>query len=97
MFRDGLGEGSRFSSCHPAVNLIFYAFAIGITMFSIDPVFLAVAMIFAWAYSILLKGVKVIKTNLLLMLPIVIIMTLVNPAFLRITERRCFSSSTTAE
>ena len=81
MFRDGLGEGSRFSSCHPAVNLIFYAFAIGITMFSIDPVFLAAAMIFAWAYSILLKGVKVIKTNLLLMLPIVIIMTLVNGFF----------------
>lgn len=81
MFREGLGEGSRFSSCHPAVNLIFYAFAIGITMFSIDPVFLAVAMVFAWAYSILLKGVKTIKTNLLFMLPIVIVMTLVNGFF----------------
>lgn len=81
MFRDGLGEGSRFSSCHPAVNLIFYAFAIGITMFSIDPVFLAVAMIFAWAYSILLKGVKTIKTNLLFMLPIVVVMTLINGFF----------------
>lgn len=81
MFRDGLGEDSRFSSCHPAVNLIFYTFAIGITMFSIDPVFLAVAMVFAWAYSILLKGVKTIKTNLLFMLPIVVVMTLINGFF----------------
>lgn len=81
MFRDGLGEGSRFSSCHPAVNLVFYTFAIGITMFSIDPAFLAVAMVFAWAYSILLKGVKTIKTNLLFLLPIVVVMTLINGFF----------------
>lgn len=81
MFRDGLGESSRFSGCHPAVNLIFYVFAIGITMFSIDPVFLAVTTVFSWAYSILLKGVKALKTNLLLMLPIVIVMTVVNGLF----------------
>lgn len=81
MFRDGLGESSRFASCHPAVNLIFYTFAIGITMFSIDPAFLAVTVVFAWVYSVLLKGIKTIKTNLLLMLPIVLVMTLVNGFF----------------
>lgn len=81
MFKDGLGESSRFSSCHPAVNLIFYVFAIGITMFSTDPVFLAVTTLFSWAYSILLKGVKALKTNLLLMLPIVLVMTIVNGLF----------------
>lgn len=81
MFRDGLGESSRFSSCHPAVNIIFYTLAIGITMFSLDPVFLGITTVFAWAYSVLLKGVKTVKTNLLLMIPIVIIMTLVNGLF----------------
>lgn len=78
MFKEGLGESSRFSSCHPAVNLIFYVFAIGITMFSIDPAFLAVTTIFAWTYSVLLKGVKTLKANILMMLPIVVVMTLVN-------------------
>ncbi len=81
MFKDGLGEGSRFSSCHPAVNLIFYLFAIGITMFSTDPFFLALTLLFSWGYSILLKGVGAFRTNLLLMLPIVLIMTLVNGLF----------------
>ena len=81
MFRDGLSESSRFSSCHPAVNIIFYTLAIGITMFSLDPVFLCVTTVFAWAYSILLKGRKAIKTNLLFMLPIVLIMTVVNGLF----------------
>lgn len=81
MFKDGLGESSRFSSCHPAVNLIFYVFAIGITMFSTDPIFLALTTLFSWAYSILLKGVKALKTNLLLMLPIVLVMTIVNGLF----------------
>lgn len=81
MFKDGLGESSRFSGCHPAVNLIFYVFAIGITMFSTDPIFLAVTTLFSWAYSILLKGVKALKTNLLLMLPIVLVMTIVNGLF----------------
>ena len=81
MFKEGLSDGSRFSGCHPAVNLIFYALAIGITMFSIDPYFIIVSMIFAWTYSVLLKGVKVLKINLLLMLPIVIVMTLINGFF----------------
>ncbi len=81
MFKDGLGESSRFSGCHPAVNIIFYAFAIGITMFSTDPAFLGIATLSAWAYSILLKGARQIRTNLLFLLPIVVIMTVVNGLF----------------
>lgn len=81
MFRKGLGEGSTFAEYHPAVNLIFYAFAIGITMFSTAPVFLAVTFIFSFIYSLLLGGVKQIKINLLFMLPIVILMTVINTLF----------------
>ena len=81
MLRDGLGESSRFSGCHPAVNMIFYTFAIGITMFSQDPIFLAVTTVFAWGYSILLKGAHQARTNLLFLLPIVLIMTVVNGLF----------------
>ena len=63
--RYGLGENSRFSACHPMVNFIFYVFVIGITMFSMSPAFLAATLCFSWAYTVLLKGVPGIKTNLL--------------------------------
>ena len=81
MFKDGLGEGSTFAGCHPAVNLIFFLFTIGITMFSMSPVFLAATLVFSWLYSILLNGKKAIKSNLLLTIPIVVIMAVINTFF----------------
>ena len=81
MFKDGLGEGSTFAGCHPAVNLIFFLFAIGITMFSTSPAFLAVTLVFSWLYSILLNGKKAVKSNLIFTIPILIIMTVINTLF----------------
>ena len=81
MFKDGLGEGSTFAGCHPAVNLIFFLFTIGITMFSMSPVFLTATLVFSWLYSILLNGKKAIKSNLLFTLPIVVIMAVINTLF----------------
>ena len=81
MFKDGLGENSTFAGCHPAVNLIFFLFTIGITMFSMSPVFLAATLVFSWLYSILLNGKKAIKSNLLFTLPIVVIMAVINTLF----------------
>ena len=81
MFKDGLGENSTFAGCHPAVNLIFFLFTIGITMFSMSPVFLAATLVFSWLYSILLNGRKAIKSNLLFTLPIVVIMAVINTLF----------------
>lgn len=79
--RYGLGENSRFSACHPMVNFIFYVFVIGITMFSMSPVFLAATLCFSWAYTVLLKGVPGIKTNLLFTIPLFLIMAVVNTLF----------------
>lgn len=81
MFKDGLGEGSTFAGCHPAVNLIFFLFTIGITMFSMSPVFLSATLVFSWLYSILLNGKKAIKSNFLFTLPIVVIMAVINTFF----------------
>ena len=81
MFKDGLGEGSTFAGCHPAVNLIFFLFAIGIRMFSTSPAFLAVTLVFSWIYSILLSGKRAIKSNLIFTIPILIIMTVINTMF----------------
>ena len=79
--RYGLGENSRFSACHPMVNFIFYVFVIGITMFSMSPAFLAATLCFSWAYTVLLKGVPGIKTNLLFTIPLFLIMAVVNTLF----------------
>ena len=81
VFREGLGDSSTFGGLHPAVNLIFFLFAIGITMFSMSPAFLAVTMIFAWIYSLMLHGKKAVKTNLIFTVPILIIMAVINTLF----------------
>ena len=50
-------------------------------MLSTDPVFICVTLVFAWAYSFILKGKKSLKQNLLLTIPVVLIMTLINAVF----------------
>lgn len=81
MFKNGLGEGSTFACCHPAVNLMYFVFTIGITMFSTGPAFLAETLVFSWTYSILLNGKKAIKTNIIFTVPVLIIMTVINTFF----------------
>lgn len=80
-YRQGLGDGSTFASCHPAVNFLFFALAIGITMFSMDPVFLIVTILASWSWSFLLSGKKSVKTNLMLTVPVVIVMVVINGLF----------------
>lgn len=81
MFKNGLGEGSEFATYHPVVNFIFFVFAIGITMFSVDPVFLVSTLALSWSWSILLNGKKAIRFNLLMTLPVMIFMAVINTLF----------------
>lgn len=81
ILKQGLGESSSFASFHPAVNFIYFALVIGITMFSMDPVFLAATLAAGWFWSLVLSGKKALKFNLLLTLPIVIVMAVVNTLF----------------
>ncbi|MBQ8836107.1 MAG: energy-coupling factor transporter transmembrane protein EcfT [Clostridia bacterium] len=50
-------------------------------MFYMHPVCLAVTLASGFVYSVMLKGPKAIKTNLLYMLPTMLITALMNPAF----------------
>ena len=81
LFKEGLGEDSTFAGCHPAVNLVFFLFATGITMFSTNPAFLAATLVFSWLYSTILNGKKALKSNLMFTLPILILMTGINTLF----------------
>ena len=81
MFKDGIGEGSEFSGYHPWVNLTYYILAIGITMFSLSPWFLAATFTLSWLYSLLLRGTTVVRMNLLFTFWTLVIMALINTLF----------------
>ncbi len=81
MFENGLGETCEFGNFHPAVIACYYIVVLGITMFSVSPVFLCITFLFAWLYALLLSGKKMIKKNLLIMGSVVILMTAINTFF----------------
>lgn len=70
-----------FSSCHPAVTMLYFVLVIGFTMFFNHPVCLGISLACALAYVLSLKGKKAARFNILYMLPLLLITALVNPAF----------------
>ena len=73
-------QTDAFSRRHPAVNFIFFLGAIGFGAVIQHPYYLAAGFLFAFAYNLLLKGSRAVKTVLVL-LPLFLIMTAVNPLF----------------
>ena len=72
---------NEFKKYHPVVNFTYFVFAIGFSCVFMHPVCLVISFLCAFIYSVMLKGKKTIKSNLLYMLPVIIIMTIVNPLF----------------
>lgn len=72
---------NEFKTYHPIVNFTYFLFVIGFSCFFMHPVCLCISLVSGFTYSIMLKGKKAIKTNLIYMLPMLIIMALINPAF----------------
>ena len=71
-----------FSSCHPAVNFIYFAVVILTTMLMSHPVLLGLSFLGALFYAVRLKGWrKVVRFHLLFTLPAMVIVAFVNPAF----------------
>ena len=72
---------NEFKTYHPIVNFIYFVFVIGFSCFFMHPVCLCISLACGFTYSVMLKGRKAIKTNLIYMLPMVVMMALINPAF----------------
>lgn len=72
---------NEFKTYHPIVNFAYFVFMIGFSCVFMHPISLAISLVGAFSYSVILKGKKSIKTNILYMLPTVIVMALLNPAF----------------
>ncbi|MBQ8808435.1 MAG: energy-coupling factor transporter transmembrane protein EcfT [Clostridia bacterium] len=72
---------NEFKTYHPIVNFIYFVLVIGFAMFFMHPISLAISLLCSFTYSAVLGGKKKLKSNLMYMLPMMIIMALINPAF----------------
>lgn len=72
---------NEFKAYHPIVNFIYYVFVIGFSCLFMHPVCLFASFSSAFLYSVMLKGKNAAKTNLYYMLPMLIFVALLNPAF----------------
>ena len=81
MFKEGLGETSEFAGYHPWVNVTYYILAVGVTMFSLSPWFLAGTFLLSWVYSVLIRGRKIIRLNLIFTFWSLILMAVINVFF----------------
>lgn len=70
-----------FSKLHPSINFLYFLFVIGFSMVLLHPLCLGVSLCGGFAYSILLKGRRATFTNYAYLLPMLLVMALVNPAF----------------
>lgn len=69
-----------FYTFHPIVNFTYFSAVLIFSMVFMHPVFLAIALASSFTYSVMLKGQKAVKFNLLYMLPMLIFMAILNPA-----------------
>lgn len=71
----------EFSRCHPGLNFVFYLLVMGITMFYMHPVLLALSGIAAAAYLLYLRGGRGLIRVCGLALPVVVLSAVMNPLF----------------
>lgn len=72
---------NSFENYHPLVNFYYFSFVIVCSMFFMHPIFLIISLTSAFIYSVVLKGRRALKFNILYMLPLMLITALINPAF----------------
>ncbi|RXZ83011.1 energy-coupling factor transporter transmembrane protein EcfT [Paenibacillaceae bacterium] len=70
-----------FSTFHPLVNFLYFVTVLTFSMLFMHPVFQAIALASAVIYAIQLNGAKAIRFNVLYMLPLLLVMAAMNPAF----------------
>lgn len=71
----------EFKTYHPIVNFIYFAIVIGFSCLLMHPMCLCISLGSAFTYSVMLKGRGTVKKNLIYMIPMMVAMALINPAF----------------
>jgi energy-coupling factor transport system permease protein len=72
---------SGFATFHPFVNLVYFIAVLLFGMWFMHPVFQVIALVCAIVYAIVLRGRAAVKFQLIYMLPLLLVMALINPAF----------------
>ena len=72
---------SAFAVMHPWTNFIYIALVLVITMFTMNPVILAVSYAGSLALGIYMQGGSFIKKNIMITIPVVIFSVLIQPVF----------------
>lgn len=70
-----------FSRCHPLVNFLYFALVTVFSMCWMDPASLAVSLAAAASYLLYLNGRKALRLQFTVLLPMLLITALINPAF----------------
>lgn len=72
---------NEFKTYHPIVNFTYFVFVIGFSCYFMHPVCLIISLTTSFLYSVMLKGKKQLRVNLIYMLPLLILTALINPLF----------------
>lgn len=75
----GLGDESNFASYHPVVTFLYFCSVIIISMFSMNPVFLALTLFGGLVYSVVLQGWSCMRFYLLFAVPVLVFTMILNP------------------
>ncbi|MEG1583890.1 MAG: energy-coupling factor transporter transmembrane component T [Anaerovorax sp.] len=72
---------SEFAAYHPTINFLYFTLVLLCSMFFLHPLCLLISLGCSVAYSIVLKGRKALRFQLMYLLPMMFVAALVNPAF----------------
>jgi len=85
-FRDASASGGTirshaFEECHPAVPAVFFVAATVLSMSVVHPVFCVLSLVFSAAYGCIARGPRAMGKSLLLIAPLAVLVSLLNPFF----------------
>ncbi|MBR4099117.1 MAG: energy-coupling factor transporter transmembrane protein EcfT [Clostridium sp.] len=72
---------NAFSTCHPAVNLLYFVLVLAFSMVLMHPVSLVISLSAALACSVSLNGGCAVRRSLWYLLPMMLMTVVINPAF----------------
>ena len=70
-----------FSSCHPVVNLAYFALVLLFSMCWMHPVCLAISLVGATAFALSLRGKRAVLSMFGILMPMALLAAVINPAF----------------
>lgn len=72
---------NEFKAYHPIVNLVYFVFVIGFSVFFMHPVCLAISLLCSLVYVAMLKGKNFIKKSIIYGIPLFVLTAVINPLF----------------